>query len=69
VAGELVSGQMVGPYRLLFRLGKGGMGEVWAAQRGGQFGFERLVALKLLRGAAKDSNAAVILRRHVRHPP
>lgn len=60
MAGELVSGQMVGPYRLLFRLGKGGMGEVWAAQRGGQFGFERLVALKLLRGAAKDSNAAVM---------
>lgn len=60
MAGELVSGQMVGPYRLLFRLGKGGMGEVWAAQRGSQFGFERLVALKLLRGAAKDSNAAVM---------
>ncbi|MCC7384692.1 MAG: protein kinase [Deltaproteobacteria bacterium] len=60
VATELMTGRMVGPYRLLFRLGKGGMGEVWAAQRGGQFGFERLVALKLLRGAPRDSNAAVM---------
>lgn len=36
------------------------MGEVWAAQRAGQFGFERLVALKLLKNAAMDSNAAVM---------
>lgn len=44
----------------MFRLGKGGMGEVWAAQKASQFGFERLVALKLLRGVAHDSNAAVM---------
>jgi hypothetical protein len=43
----------------MFRLGKGGMGEVWAAQRAAaQFGFERLVALKLLRGVTQESNAA-----------
>jgi len=47
-------GAQVGPYRLLVRIGEGGMGEVWRAERiDGQF--ERTVALKLVkRGMDSD---------------
>jgi len=43
---ELYQSQTVGRYRLTHRLGKGGMGEVWAAYH---HGLERSVAVKILR--------------------
>ena len=39
----------LGPYRLLRRLGQGGMAEVHLAVRYGASGFEKIVAIKLLR--------------------
>lgn len=39
----------LGPYRLLRRIGQGGMAEVHLAVRYGASGFEKVVALKLLR--------------------
>jgi len=45
---ELAPRQSLGPYRLLRRLGAGGMAEVWLARAHGASGFERKVALKLL---------------------
>ncbi|MBI2836689.1 MAG: protein kinase [Acidobacteria bacterium] len=55
-------GELVGPYRLVALLGRGGMGEVYLADRtDGQF--EQQVALKLLkRGMDSDE----ILRRFLR---
>jgi serine/threonine-protein kinase len=44
----LVPGLALGRYELLFRAGRGGMGEVWCARATGKLGFERLVAIKVL---------------------
>jgi serine/threonine protein kinase len=41
------SGMMVGPYKLLQPLGKGGMGEVWMAEQ--REPVERYVALKIVK--------------------
>ena len=49
-------GRTIGPYRLLEVLGRGGMGEVFLAERtDGQF--EKRVALKLVRAALDDPEA------------
>ena len=42
------AGMQVGPYRLLERVGSGGMGEVWRGERA-DGDFERQVAIKLIR--------------------
>ncbi len=61
-AGEDVLGQRIGPYRTLSLLGRGGMGEVYLAERAdGQF--EQRVALKLLR---RGMDSDEILRRFLR---
>jgi len=44
--GGLHAGELVGPYRLVRRLGSGGMAEVWLAQRA-DGAFKREVALKI----------------------
>ncbi len=58
-AGENLAGTLIGPWRLLSELGRGGMGTVWLAERS-DAGFQQQVALKLLkRGLDSDE----ILRR------
>ena len=45
---EALAGELVGPYRLIEEIGRGGMGSVWLAERADGI-FERQVALKLPR--------------------
>jgi eukaryotic-like serine/threonine-protein kinase len=45
----------IGPYRLLQRLGAGGMAEVWLAAAHGASGFEKRVALKVLLPELRDN--------------
>lgn len=49
-------GVQVGRYRLKSRLGEGGLGQVWRARLSGPEGFERTVALKLVRLDRIDSD-------------
>ena len=49
------SGQSVGPYRLTRRIARGGMGDVWLAQRTDGL-FRRPVAIKLMHGHLLEPN-------------
>jgi len=51
-----VSAGQIGPYRLLQRLGEGGMGEVWLAEQTSPI--QRKVAVKLIK-AGMDTQAVV----------
>ena len=53
IAGSLIPGARLGPYRLERLLGEGGMGQVWLAARADGL-YERRVALKLLRPGLAD---------------
>jgi serine/threonine-protein kinase len=60
---ESFENKRVGQYRLRRRLGKGGMGEVWAAYH---LGLRREVAVKMLEGTEADPIARERFEREVR---
>lgn len=69
LAGGVVPGARVGAWRLLERVGRGGMGEVWQAERV-DGGFRQEAAIKLMRGfgeAARFEGERAILAR-LEHP-
>jgi serine/threonine-protein kinase len=45
---HLVPGYRVDRYELLYQIGQGGMGSVWAARLKGRHGFEKLFAIKMV---------------------
>lgn len=59
---ELAPGATVGVFRLVERIGKGGMGVVFLAERC-QGGFEQRVALKVLSGSQPDSTGFQLFQR------
>jgi len=62
--GALAAGYRIGPYRLVDKLGEGGMGSVWEAQRADGM-FEQTVAIKVIR-FGMDSRAVKIRFRRER---
>ena len=50
---DLTEGQSLGPYRLVSRIGAGGFAEIWLAIASGPLGFEKKVALKILRAGTQ----------------
>jgi len=61
----LAPGSALGPFRIVRRLGRGGMGEVYLATRS-QRGFEQSVALKVLRKGLVDLQAIERFHRECR---
>jgi serine/threonine protein kinase/tetratricopeptide (TPR) repeat protein len=60
-----LAGQTVGSYRLLRNIGRGGMGDVWVAERS-DGRFEKQVAVKLLRVAVATDGGAGRFKREGR---
>ncbi len=58
--GDII-GQDFGPYRILRRLGMGGMAETFEAIRQGPSGFSRRVCLKLVRPALREDEGSIHL--------
>ena len=69
VGGHVAAGQRVGAWRLVERVGRGGMGEVWRADRV-EGGFRQEAAIKLMRGfgesARFEAERAILAR--LEHP-
>ena len=71
---ERLPGEVLGRYTLLHRLGRGGVGEVWASELRGLRGFRKPVALKLLRPerVGPELEAALVREAHlgalIQHP-
>ncbi len=53
----LTSGLSLGPYRLVRALGEGAYAEVWLALEHGDHGFQKKVALKILKETAADQSS------------
>ncbi len=62
LAGALVAGQRIGPWRLVVPLGRGGMATVWRAERA-DGAYQREVALKLPLHPLPDRAAALRFQR------
>ena len=48
------AGQVLGRYELLVPIAKGGMAQVWAARLRGSRGFQKIVAIKIIRAGTSD---------------
>jgi serine/threonine-protein kinase len=48
------AGQVLGRYELLVPIAKGGMAQVWAARLRGSRGFQKIVAIKIIRAGTND---------------
>lgn len=57
-------GERVGPWRTLHRIGRGGMGDVWMAERGDGT-YEKRVAIKFLYGDTPQLRARLEMERHL----
>src|SRR6185295_16691751 len=53
-AADLRAGSALGRYELLLPIAKGGMAQVWAARLRGSRGFQKIVAIKLIRLGTND---------------
>ena len=63
-AGELAAGERIGPWRLVRRLGSGGMGDVWLGERDDGI-VEQQVAIKCVRVPSQDFRDRLVSERRI----